>query len=60
MILGAIGVDCSNLGISMSNKSTSTAPTLSQSDLNQGKTRHIDFFPFSVAKTKSSYNDALI
>ncbi|XP_022748969.1 uncharacterized protein LOC111298519 [Durio zibethinus] len=31
----AIGLDCTNLGISISNKSTSTTPTLSQNDVNQ-------------------------
>ncbi|OMO85581.1 hypothetical protein COLO4_21556 [Corchorus olitorius] len=31
----AIGLDCADLGILMPNKSTSTAPTVSQNDLNQ-------------------------
>ncbi|XWS53933.1 hypothetical protein CRYUN_Cryun10bG0042600 [Craigia yunnanensis] len=31
----AIGLDCADLGISMSNKSSSTTPTLSQNDVNQ-------------------------
>ncbi|XWS39274.1 hypothetical protein CRYUN_Cryun18bG0037000 [Craigia yunnanensis] len=31
----AIGLDCADLGITVSNKSTSTTPTLSQNDVNQ-------------------------
>ncbi|XVF38279.1 hypothetical protein REPUB_Repub20aG0086900 [Reevesia pubescens] len=35
----AIGLDCADLGISLSNKSTSTTPPLSQNDVNQAGSR---------------------
>ncbi|XP_021291231.1 uncharacterized protein LOC110421856 isoform X1 [Herrania umbratica] len=48
----AIGMDCADLGLSVSNKSTSTAPTLSQNDVNQVQ-------PFTSLCTQSGDNDVV-
>ena len=41
-VLGAIGMDCSTLGISSSNKSTSATQLVSDDGMNHGESRNLD------------------
>ena len=41
-VLGAIGMDCSNLGISSSNKTTSATQAFSDDGMNHGESRNLD------------------
>ena len=43
-VLGAIRTDCSTLGISSSNKSTSATPAFSDDGNNHGEARNLDLY----------------